>query len=133
MPADTTALVFSVLGSACAYTAADGEPGSLPASRRATEQLITAQNGSAEIVGLMGKCLSIQGAAVDGAPVVLSDCVESPDQFWQRTALNQFREAGGKCLRTQNLSSSDGATIVLGPCGTGVSGEVWTKDGLLLR
>jgi hypothetical protein len=77
---------------------------------------LTMPCNAAEIVGIDGQCLDVQGGGkADGTPVILYHCRGTPNQQWFYSA-GQIVGSGGKCLDIQGGKADDGARIVMFHC-----------------
>jgi len=82
---------------------------------------------AAQIVGIGGKCLNVQGGIPnDGARIILWPCSGTENEQWFRRG-RQIVGLGGKCLNVKGGGAADGTPIILWPC-SGTSNERWYMD-----
>jgi hypothetical protein len=74
---------------------------------------------AAEIVGIQGQCLDVQGGdTTDGTPIDIYHCHGAANQQWEFSN-GQIVSSSGKCLDVQGGDPEDGARIVLFRCHAG--------------
>jgi hypothetical protein len=83
---------------------------------------------AAQIVGIDGQCLDVQGGgAADGTPVGLYHCHDGTNQQWVYRN-GQIVGSSGKCLDVQGGNTADGTRIVLFHCHAGPD-QQWSIYG----
>jgi cytochrome c len=71
---------------------------------------------AAEMVGIGGKCLDVQGgSSADGTPVILWSCHGRENQRWE-VSNGAIKGNGGKCLDVKGGVAADGTSVILWPC-----------------
>jgi len=77
-----------------------------------------------EIIAASGACIDVQdGLTADGTPIILFQCVNSPNQKW---FINNgvISESYGSCLDVMGGAATQGAPIVLVTC-NGAPSQHW--------
>jgi len=77
-----------------------------------------------EIIAASGACIDVQdGLTADGTPIVLFECVNSPNQKWF-IGNGRISESYGSCLDVLGGAATQGASIVLVTC-NGAPSQHW--------
>jgi hypothetical protein len=85
-----------------------------------------------ELIGISGACADVQdGLTADGTPIVLFQCVGSPNQEWF-IGNGQIADNVGSCIDVLGGAALDGAPIVLVTC-NGTPSQHWriAKDRIV--
>jgi hypothetical protein len=85
-----------------------------------------------EIIGISGACADVQdGLTADGTPIVLFQCVGSPNQEWF-VGNGRIADNVGSCVDVLGGAALDGAPIILVTC-NGTPSQHWriSKDRII--